>query len=426
MLYSCLSKTAAYFFRNRSRPANFWEKVRKNRPLFFVHIPKTAGHSVYDLLKRNYPKDAVVMPYQGVEGNLKTLLSLTADEQKKIKVVAAHMPVGLHKLFGECTYMTFLRGPLDRVLSSYYFSAESQDAPTYFSENCQNKTLLQFAENFDNVMTRFLISCEFTEATFWLSGETNPFVKRTSFLGLECDKPTAVRTIALRQWNNPYSATRYPSIGGVKKVSVEYSEDCFTADIRTAALLTLKQGHGMYFYSIPDCEKARFWRIRALSGPQTARWGVVALKFFEQERRLIPVNGYEDISAKGVPICSSAMQKFPAKNAFDGHDRRALWQIPPGSLERRHCEEAIENLRERFLIGLTERYNESVDLIGSLLGWTDKPIKRLNAGSSKRNVTILSNYERKELAKINRFDLIIYQYARKLFQSDLDYLRKHR
>ena len=52
--------------RDVNRPKSFWKNVGINHPLVFVHIPKTAGHSIYDLFKRNYSEDAIVMPYSGV------------------------------------------------------------------------------------------------------------------------------------------------------------------------------------------------------------------------------------------------------------------------------------------------------------------------------------------------------------------------
>lgn len=348
---------------------------------------------------------------------------MTREERKQAKVIAAHMPVGLHNYFGECNYMTFLRDPIERVISSYYANAESQESPTYYLDLAPNRTLLQFGEQYVNLLTRYLVTCAFSSATFWLSGETNPSLNGVSYLGLDCVTPVSVRTIALQQWNAPTFSTQHASPCVMGKVAVEFSNDNFETDIHVASVLDLKQDRGMYSYEIPACGKRRFWRIRALSEAPSARWGVVALRFFEQEQNLIPPSGYEHLAIRGVPLCSSAVKNYPATNAFDGRDLLAQWQIPSSTLTMSHCEEAMNNLRERFIFGFTERYDESIGMIGKALGWSSVPVHRLNVNPIRRNANILSDYEKKELAEMNRFDIFLHQYAQKLFQSDLRFLQ---
>lgn len=408
------------------RPEKFWENFGKNKPVCFVHIPKTAGHSIYSLLEKNYPKDSLVMPYSGVEGNIHTILNLTPREMERTRVIAAHMPFGVHSYIGECDYLTFLRDPLDMAVSGYYFNMENPGAPGHGKEIGLNRTLLQYAECNDNVMTRFLISSAFSEATFWLSGEINPNVKGVSYLGLDCAAEVAVRTVALQQWNFNYCPTRFPAPGAMERVAVECSNDNFESDVRLVAELHLKQDRELHSYGIPGAAQGRFWRVRALSSPQTARWGVVALRFFEQEASTIPSANYGHLAVSGKPLCSSAADSYPASNAFNGHDRLAQHQVPPNAIEMYHFKEAANNLRERFLVGLLERYDQSIGMMGKVLDWSYLANEKRNAGTIRRDANILTDYEKKQLEEINRYDLLLYQYAQRLFQSDLKKLQIQR
>lgn len=408
--------------RNVDRPKMFWENLNRDTRLAFVHIPKTAGYSVYDILNNNYPEGSLVLPRSGVEGNIKAILSLTPEERTKKKVIAGHMPVGLHKYFGDWMYMTFLRNPFELIISSYYFNLENEGSPTFHVERGLNRTLLQFAEYYDNIMTRYLTTCAFLDATFWLSGEIKPGIKGVSYLGLECAAPVSIRSLALQQWNAPLYPSRYVSPGFVEKIAVEYSDDCFQKDVREAAVIALKQNREMHSYDIPPCGKGKFWRIRALSEPESGRWGIVGLKFFEPERRFVPPRDYGHLIVRGAPICSSEVEAFPASNAFDDHDLPTQWQIPVRPVEMCHCEEAMENLRERIVFGLTERFDESIRMMGKVFGWSNILTKRINAAPIVRNVNMLSSYEKREIAEMNQFDLLLYEYGQRLFESDLEYI----
>ncbi len=109
--------------------------VRENRLLCFVHIPKTAGTSVVDLLRRNYAEAAfsqfVVAGRKDEGGAGKTLASPDQDVRNLIdavrrdagalKVVTGHFPYGLHRFIDRpVDYVAILREPMARSLSQYY------------------------------------------------------------------------------------------------------------------------------------------------------------------------------------------------------------------------------------------------------------------------------------------------------------------
>jgi hypothetical protein len=97
--------------------------------LAFVHIPKTAGGTVKSMLANAYSRPAV-----GDSGNVLTSEDRTARKLAKHtggwerwqrrggRALVGHVPYGLYRrhLPAYARYMTFLREPVDRVLSHYH------------------------------------------------------------------------------------------------------------------------------------------------------------------------------------------------------------------------------------------------------------------------------------------------------------------
>jgi hypothetical protein len=103
---------------------------RDARPLLaFVHIPKTAGGTVTNMLARAYSKSGVNAAGNYMTGPEQAARKVTrrpggweAWQRKGGRVTIGHVP---YRVFREhlpldTVYMTFLREPVDRVLSHYY------------------------------------------------------------------------------------------------------------------------------------------------------------------------------------------------------------------------------------------------------------------------------------------------------------------
>ena len=106
--------------------------------IVFHHIQKTAGTSLRQIIHRNYVGagahhkvfgapagyDGAKMP----EWTAKFLNSLSAKERESIICVAAHGANHLmHQLDRPTRALTFLRDPVDRIMSRYYFGAISPE-----------------------------------------------------------------------------------------------------------------------------------------------------------------------------------------------------------------------------------------------------------------------------------------------------------
>jgi len=94
--------------------------------LIFLHLPKTGGQTLGEVISRNVGEDSVVafdcLSLSAEVGRLRTAL---AERPAPPRVVRGHMPFGLHRyLPGPSTYVTLVRDPVERAVSIYYFARE--------------------------------------------------------------------------------------------------------------------------------------------------------------------------------------------------------------------------------------------------------------------------------------------------------------
>lgn len=140
------------------------------RPLIFIHIPKTAGATFSSILKQKYRPEETFSC--GAESYYTEFFSLSAIQRNKLRLLHGHMPYGFHeKLESPVHYVTFLRNPIERVISFYYFLVDLPDPNNYlyelvskpqmsFEDFLANKVTIEL----DNLQTRLLAG----EASFKL------------------------------------------------------------------------------------------------------------------------------------------------------------------------------------------------------------------------------------------------------------------
>lgn len=122
----------------------------------FTHIPKTSGTSFFtNLITANVPKEEI---YQ-VRG-LWRLFSEGLPKEKS--VIVGHQPYGLHQFLPgqDVRYITWLREPVDRAVSFYYF-VKNGDGIKYrhpLRECAESLSLADFCRlrQIQNMQTRYL------------------------------------------------------------------------------------------------------------------------------------------------------------------------------------------------------------------------------------------------------------------------------
>lgn len=121
-----------------------------------IHIPKTAGTTLRHALKTIYRNDHGVLQEWG------QAQKYSSAELSKKKVWSGHVSYGLHRYSREgdrCNYVTFLRHPVERMLSHYYYILKQKNHVMHdvvseltFREFCSGEVF----SDCDNGMTRML------------------------------------------------------------------------------------------------------------------------------------------------------------------------------------------------------------------------------------------------------------------------------
>jgi hypothetical protein len=139
--------------------------------VIFLHIPKCAGSAFRDVLAANYDIRHAFIVRAPAEDHIALLKRLPEFERASLRLVAGHVPYGIHELLpGPSEYVTFLRDPVDRVVSLYYFIR--RDTRHELHAAVRQMSLEEFARGelhpeITNCQTRQLSG---REATSFLSG----------------------------------------------------------------------------------------------------------------------------------------------------------------------------------------------------------------------------------------------------------------
>lgn len=104
--------------------------------LIFLHIPKTAGTTINNILENNFPANSrfYINPSDTKESRAK-LISMSDESKYDIRLLYGHMGFGWHNLLPtKCNYITFLRDPVERVVSHYNYVRFRLDHKHYLRE----------------------------------------------------------------------------------------------------------------------------------------------------------------------------------------------------------------------------------------------------------------------------------------------------
>ena len=134
----------------------------KDETVIFLHIPKTAGTTLHDIIGRQYVASEMHTMLLDVPESIKQFLALSEAERGQFKMIRGHMGYGLHQFVPRpCQYFTILRDPVERVISTYYFIKRTPGHFFYHIFKEENLTLKGYVESgysnmMDNGQTRML------------------------------------------------------------------------------------------------------------------------------------------------------------------------------------------------------------------------------------------------------------------------------
>lgn len=112
----------------------------------FLHVPKTAGTTMNTLLVTQYGQGHVAFLHESNPWSTERLVQLCNAEDSPIKAISGHFPFGIHQLIDRpCTYFTFLRHPIEMLVSMYYYIRRTPVVPTH--EKVLTMSFREFAES---------------------------------------------------------------------------------------------------------------------------------------------------------------------------------------------------------------------------------------------------------------------------------------
>jgi len=136
-----------------------------NHLLLFLHLAKTGGMTLADILARNFATEESlqidmaetsasalgIWSHSTIE---QTLGRLQPSEAARLRVVWGHYRHGVQALLpAPCAVVTLLRDPVDRIVSAYYYSSESVGSLEILEQYHARK---YYDIGFDNAMSRII------------------------------------------------------------------------------------------------------------------------------------------------------------------------------------------------------------------------------------------------------------------------------
>jgi len=124
--------------------------TKENKNLIFLHIPKSAGSTLKDIIDRQYPDYRVhhISTKPDLQKSISDFQNLSQSKREKVRCVTGHGTFGLHKyLTGSTEYITMIREPVSRIISNYYYVRRSPDHRLYEEINSEEISLYEYVKN---------------------------------------------------------------------------------------------------------------------------------------------------------------------------------------------------------------------------------------------------------------------------------------
>ena len=146
-----------------------------------LHIPKTGGTTLRDIIQRQYRSEKILM-IPKLEESENILKEVSTSQINQLKLIQGHLKYGIHNHFHRrAKYFAIIRDPINRVLSTYYYVLSQKNNPQNLSTSNNQMTIYDFVQSGINP---FLINGQ----TQLISGKTgdidNPIIESEELFSL--------------------------------------------------------------------------------------------------------------------------------------------------------------------------------------------------------------------------------------------------
>jgi hypothetical protein len=109
-----------------------YQLARNDKTIIFLHIPKTAGTTLDQIILRHYRFKQIYQTGLIAQEGVTAFKNMSEEARAGYKLLKGHMNFGIHHYIpGPYAYFTFLRDPIDRTISNFYFIYRDNNHPLY-------------------------------------------------------------------------------------------------------------------------------------------------------------------------------------------------------------------------------------------------------------------------------------------------------
>lgn len=117
-----------------------------DRPLVFLHLPKTAGMTLRGILETVYAGHAIEF-LSNFGGELRAFAERPIDERRSVALLAGHISWGAQAALPGARTITVLRDPVERMISVYHYNKRAPNALHHEAINRDNLSLRDAVES---------------------------------------------------------------------------------------------------------------------------------------------------------------------------------------------------------------------------------------------------------------------------------------
>lgn len=111
--------------------------------LVYLHLPKCGGTTIHGILRSNFSEESrYYVDPSDIAGSRREFAAKTEEERQRIQLLHGHLSYGWHEHApGSAVYFTFIRHPVERVVSHYNYVRYRTDHDHYLRDAVEREDM---------------------------------------------------------------------------------------------------------------------------------------------------------------------------------------------------------------------------------------------------------------------------------------------